>query len=46
MKRKVTKLQLTQMLTAWASDFYLGGNREFVVEISEDGKSLHVEVAK
>jgi hypothetical protein len=46
MKRKVTRLQLAQMVTAWASDFYLVGNREFVVEISEDGKSFHIEVVK
>ena len=46
MKRKVSRLQLTQMITAWASDFHLVGNREFVVEIGEDGRSFHVDVAK
>ena len=46
MKRRVTRLQLTQMLTAWASDFYLGGGREFIVEISEDGRKFTVELSK
>jgi hypothetical protein len=46
MKRKVSRLVLTQMLTAWASDFYLGGMKEFIAEISEDGQRFTVESSK
>ena len=46
MKRRVTRLQLTQILTAWASDFYLGGMKEFIAEISEDGQRFTVEPSK
>lgn len=42
--RRVTRLQLTQMMTAWSSDHYLHGRREFAIETSEDGRSVRVEV--
>jgi hypothetical protein len=41
-RRRVTRLQLTQVMTAWSSDHYQHGRREFVIETSEDGRSVRV----
>ena len=43
-RRPVTRLQLTQMMTAWSSDHYQHGRQEFIIETSEDGRSVRVEV--